>query len=248
MNNNHYRIIAFVLALIGTLTFVASWMIYASNVGWSVVPDAPSWGQFGDFIGGFVGTVIALSTLVALALTLFLQARALDETKAALSQQTAATNLQIALTERTEALKLRPLLKAEWFRTPQPNRVEWRVLNIGLGPAILDRIELFNMNQKIGEHPMEVGPEWIDAWRDAVLRVLTVESDPTIFAAPMSYLTRGLAAGEYQAMMAVALKTPEDTPLAVANLNTALEVVIHFRSMAGESLNTKTQFDFTSRS
>jgi hypothetical protein len=52
------------------------------------------WGTFGDFIGGMAGTLIAFMTLVAIAFTLHLQARELEETRAELEKQTTATERQ----------------------------------------------------------------------------------------------------------------------------------------------------------
>jgi hypothetical protein len=57
------------------------------------------WGTFGDFIGGMAGTVIALITLIAIAFTLHLQARELEETRAELRKQ--ASTMERQTTETT---------------------------------------------------------------------------------------------------------------------------------------------------
>lgn len=243
----HYQILAITLATIGIAALSVSCFVYATYVGSDILDSASSWGLFGDFIGGFAGTVIALTTLIALAVTLFLQARALEETRLAVTEQLTAANSQLASFERNEALKLRPLLKAEWFPAHTENYMEWRVSNIGLGPAILDRVEIFVGKLLTGEHGMEPGPDWYDTWRPAIEMIINPQSvgqSATFYATPMTYLKRGLGAGEYQAMVGLEIKDSAQRPAALLKLNSEIHVVIHFRSLAGESLSTWTQFEF----
>ena len=76
---SRYHGIARTLAIVGTVALVGSTVIY-----WAVLhryggisPDSTDWGSFGAFITGVAGTIIALATLIALAMTLDLQAREL---------------------------------------------------------------------------------------------------------------------------------------------------------------------------
>lgn len=244
-----YQIAAITLAIIGIAAFVVSCLTYSKYVGSDILDSASSWGLFGDFIGGFTGTIIALTTLIALAITLFLQARALEETRSAVAQQLAAANNQLTSFERNEALKLRPLLKAEWFPAHDENYMEWQVRNIGLGPAILDRIEIYVFGLLTGTHSMEPGPEWHHTWWNAIKAVInpqSVSESATLYKTPMTYLKRGLGAGEYQAMMVLQINDPAQRPAALLMLNSEINVTIHFRSMAGESLSTWTQFELGS--
>nr|WP_298718762.1 hypothetical protein [uncultured Steroidobacter sp.] len=90
--SSHRKIVFLVgvLAAAPLVVFAASWWLYAATVGRDLMPQAQEWGQFGDFIGGFVGTVIGASTLLAIALTVYLQAKtltALAEQKTQLDEQ-----------------------------------------------------------------------------------------------------------------------------------------------------------------
>lgn len=244
-----YQILAITLATIGIAAFVVSCFAYSKYVGSDILDSASSWGLFGDFIGGFAGTAIALTTLIALAITLFLQARALEETRSAVAQQLAAANNQLTSFERNEALKLRPLLKAEWFPAHAENHMEWRVRNIGLGPAIIDRIDIYVSGLLTGTHSMDPGPEWHNTWWTAIKAVINPQSvgeSATFYKTPMTYLKRGLGAGEYQAMVGFQINDPAQRSAALLMLNSEINVIIHFRSMAGESLSTWTQFEFGS--
>lgn len=72
-----YKTIAITLGAVGVLTFAASWIEFARIHGTAIIEGPNAWGQFGDFIGGFVGTVVSVATLIALAVTVHLQAVAL---------------------------------------------------------------------------------------------------------------------------------------------------------------------------
>src|SRR5688572_24812536 len=89
---SHRNVIIFAgaLAAIPLAVFAVSCLLYSEYVGTDLVSQAQDWGQFGDFIGGFVGTVIGASTLLAIALTVYLQAKtltALAEQKVQLEDQ-----------------------------------------------------------------------------------------------------------------------------------------------------------------
>ena len=70
-----YKWIAISLAVWGVLWVALGALLYwhALSSG-RLSEESADWGTFGDFVGGFPGTLIALATLFALALTLHLQA------------------------------------------------------------------------------------------------------------------------------------------------------------------------------
>jgi hypothetical protein len=57
--------------------------------------NSEDWGSFGAYIAGAAGTIISLGTLIALAITLALQAEDLEQTKSAMHQQVSAVQRQI---------------------------------------------------------------------------------------------------------------------------------------------------------
>jgi hypothetical protein len=57
--------------------------------------NSEDWGAFGAYIAGAAGTVISLGTLIALAITLALQAEDLEQTRSAMQQQISAAQRQI---------------------------------------------------------------------------------------------------------------------------------------------------------
>lgn len=69
--------------------------LYIAQFGPDLSPTHQRWGEFGDFVGGFVGTILATATLIALACTLWLQARALQDTREALSDQQRSAQEQL---------------------------------------------------------------------------------------------------------------------------------------------------------
>jgi hypothetical protein len=245
-----YSIAALVLGLIGVLALTISVWQYAAHVGGQIVDDRTAWGMFGDFLGGFVGTIIALATLIALAITVHLQAQTLADTRAALTDQAATAQKQLRLIERTEALKLRPLLKGEWFPAERSDRaaIDWRITNVGPGPALVDSVELHTDGRKLGEHTFKLGPEMLGAWRSAISAILRETLGETMPAEavalmPMTGLQRAIGSREYQASVRLYRATPGDCRAAMGILNSRLDVVIHFRSMAGEKLSTREQLE-----
>lgn len=91
----YYRKIAWWLAVSGIAALLVSVFAYSSGIRGALSSDSGDWGTFGDFVGGFAGTLIGLGTLIALAIALQLQARELSETRAALEEQSRAISRQV---------------------------------------------------------------------------------------------------------------------------------------------------------
>jgi hypothetical protein len=90
-----YRFVAVLLAIVGIAALAASVFGYWSELhDLGMAPRSDEWGTFGDFVGGFAGTVIALVTLIALAITLDLQARELAAARKVMKTQAYALSKQ----------------------------------------------------------------------------------------------------------------------------------------------------------
>jgi len=74
--NKYAGIIAFVFVLIGFIIIVLFLLITPFN-DWSFNADATSFGQYGDFIGGFIGTIFSLAGFFLLYKTLITQQEAI---------------------------------------------------------------------------------------------------------------------------------------------------------------------------
>ena len=88
---------------LGTLGFVVGGIVlfhYWRMFGDSLSKDQAIWGQFGDYVGGILGSVFALLALVALLLTLRLQSRELRLSSEELK------NSARALAEQSQSLSL----------------------------------------------------------------------------------------------------------------------------------------------
>jgi hypothetical protein len=83
-----YGRIAYGLAGLGVLAVFGCALIYwtALHEG-GLSPRSDDWGSFGAFIAGSAGTILALGTLVALAFTLALQARELEQARNTVHRQ-----------------------------------------------------------------------------------------------------------------------------------------------------------------
>lgn len=90
-----YRIIATLLAGIGAAALFLSTFIYWRVLGpQGVSTTSTDWGTFGDFVSGIAGTIIALATLIALAVTLHLQAKEMAAARDLLARQSYALSKQ----------------------------------------------------------------------------------------------------------------------------------------------------------
>lgn len=87
MKPTDYSKIAFWLAISGSVALAGCLIFYVFYFHHDTVGGTNDWGAFGDFVSGIGGTVIALATLVAIAVTLSLQAAELDATKSLLAEQ-----------------------------------------------------------------------------------------------------------------------------------------------------------------
>jgi hypothetical protein len=109
-----YRWIAYFLAAVGILSLVVSAIVYWArlhHLGWS--GESADWGTFGDFVGGLAGTTISLATLVAVVVNLHLQAKELENTSNALSQQAEASQLTAVSSARATILTFQPVFALE---------------------------------------------------------------------------------------------------------------------------------------
>ena len=68
-----FWIIAGVALVLLAVIWVASTCVYAAHFGWALSDEQEKWGQFGDFMGGFVNPVIALAGFVGVLYTVNLQ-------------------------------------------------------------------------------------------------------------------------------------------------------------------------------
>lgn len=234
-----YRLIAIALVVLGSAAFGISWYQYAAHVGTATTDVGSAWGVFGDFIGGFAGTIISLVTLVALSLTLDLQARELAETREALRDQADSFARQLEMTATVERRKIRPLLQTSWVEV-RHGVWELHVMNVGLGAALIDRIELRVGTQSIGFVParhvigMNFHDEASDLWREAIRASLGHDN----------------FAGKIQALPVAALAVGQQSPIlqlpSMINIHGESEqdclLVIHYRSLAEEYFSTLSQY------
>lgn len=83
-------IMSVIISLLGLLTaiwFISRIYFYDGNCNWSHNLDFPSVGQFGDFFGGFIGTLFSIVGIILLYETLALQRYESEETRKVLTQQ-----------------------------------------------------------------------------------------------------------------------------------------------------------------
>jgi hypothetical protein len=102
------------LVIVPLVTLLLGIWFYSQQFGVHLRLEHQRWGEFGDFIGGIVGTVLGAATLIALAVTLLLQARALHDTRHALAhqQQSAQDQLAAAQSLYTAAQEANALTRA----------------------------------------------------------------------------------------------------------------------------------------
>ena len=109
-----YRRIAWALAGLGGIVFVGSACLYAWALGGGLSDKSAEWGAFGDFVGGFAGAFVSLLALIALAITLHLQAKELQETTQALKEQARSSVEQNSLSFFFELLRERSSVIEAW--------------------------------------------------------------------------------------------------------------------------------------
>lgn len=240
-----YRKIAIALGAVGMLTLIAVVLAYAVLIDSGLSQDSTDWGTFGDFVGGIAGTVIALSTLVALVIALQLQAKELEQMRSALDEQTKATQKQIERARLYEERRVQPLLKAEWSIDSNTQCIYWRITNVGLGPCIMDSIELFVFGQMIGSHEFDSRQKAHEVWCRALSKTLDsgYPGDERVFVEPLQEFKRALKDGEYQQTVRVNCTDRVNVYTAADILDRSLRPVIRFRSLAGVPLSTEHQYD-----
>lgn len=72
-------VVGALLAVCAIAVAVGAPLCYRAHVGASVSGAAVDWGVFGDFYGGFAGTIISFLAFVALLVTILIQGRALHQ-------------------------------------------------------------------------------------------------------------------------------------------------------------------------
>lgn len=237
-----YKWIAILLASVGAVALVGAWLFFSHYNGYQFATESKTWGEFGDFIGGFVSTIIALASLIALAITVYLQSVALRDTRRALKNQLAAFNA-------SESTKIRPLIKTGWSdieHIVQGDifRIVWSIRNVGLGPAILDLSEFIIFNKTAGEQPLILGADWVTEWGCAIRQALGDDAWGEIASTtylPFNDQTRIMPTGDSVNFVTIEFFDRADAEQGRSQLAHWLDVVIHFRSMANERFTTRTQ-------
>ena len=242
-----YRRAAYLIAATGFFGLMVPVAIYSWHFHESNISDEPvDWGHMGEFVGGISGAVIALATLSALAYTLSLQAEELEDTRSALAlqidlarEQLNSLRQQLYDTRIYESRRIQPMLKAEWL--PHPGLdfgFQWRIRNVGLGPGILDKVDIHVMGELVGSHDFQEISEATPIWQRAAelaLASLVVGQKwgaPDVSMFPLHDLKRVLAANEPQAT--VLLKASGlDRDRVIGSLEASIRAVIHFRSLTG---------------
>jgi uncharacterized membrane protein len=241
-----YKWIAIGLAVFGVLVLVIAFSIYRHQFAGEYSPSGSDWGLFGDYIGGVAGTFLAFATLIALVVALVVQATELEETRRALRDQAAATIQQVKDMRLYEQRRVQPLIRAEWQRLRRTTEgVCWGIRNVGLGPCILDGIELYEGNERIGVHGFDDVLQVMDLWSLVIANVLRDEKpmDDRVTFESVHTLKRALGVGEWQPLVTVHIFHGEDVDDVMALLDGRIRPVIHFRSLAGVSLTTLNQYD-----
>ena len=109
------------LYAVGVLVVIAVWFFYLRSFGpFGLSTDQAVWGQFGDFVGGVINPFLTFLSLIALLMTVKLQAdqlsaarEELEEARQAQRDASAAVSDQIAQTRVLAAAQLRTALAQE---------------------------------------------------------------------------------------------------------------------------------------
>ncbi|MEQ9567132.1 MAG: hypothetical protein RLN85_15190 [Pseudomonadales bacterium] len=227
-----YKWIAYGLAIFGVVVLAVAFLIYRKQFAGDYSPSGSDWGQFGDYIGGVAGTLLAFATLIALVVALVVQATELEETRRALEDQVEASNNQLKLIKETERVRIQPVLKIEWFPHPaNMNIVFLRFTNIGFGPCLMEQVHVHANSQHIGSHGLE---DWNSAdvvWRNALRNSLGsyFPEEKKVRLEPMNKYRKLLAAGETQQMLAVEFPDHNTAKKAIYNLQSLFVVDFEYK-------------------
>ena len=260
MGSNRYRKAAVILALGGGAGLVAPLAMYVLKFHGGLAPNSDAWAYAGEFMAGIAGSIIALATLLALALTLSLQEEELQKTRSALdaqitnaADQLATLRQQLVDARAYESRRIRPVLKAEWFQGPAGDSKQWRIVNVGLGPCVLDSVDIMLDGRNYGSHDFTATSNAESVWTNAIFQTFgefalssNLRSDVAVY--PIHELKRVLAVGEFQAVINLRFRLVDPNkgvPTAIPwhRLDQRIVPVIHFRSLTGERFNTRTQLD-----
>lgn len=131
------------LAAVPLISLLLGMWLYRQQFGGHLSLEHHRWGEFGDFIGGFFGTVLSAATLVALALTLLLQVRTLQDTRKALTQQQQSAEGQLAAAQSmyTAAQEANALTRAAMQRSQEMERARNR-------PYVIFTIDFFREQRR----------------------------------------------------------------------------------------------------
>jgi len=147
-------------------------------------------------------------------------------------------------TERYEELRMMPLLKAEWLLLPGTFTIAWRIRNVGLGPAILDYVELYVNQKQTGAYPASVENWALEAWRDALRAGFHADypGDEAVHPAAIHELKRALGPNEWQETMYIDFKRGDLAVNGLAIADAVVSPIIHFQSLSGKRLSTAAQY------
>lgn len=116
-HSSRYYTAAVVLTFFGIVALLISvgvyWHFLHKN---GISPDPTDWGSFGAYITGAAGTLIALVTLIALAITLHLQATELRLSRKLMSEQAATIARQTHTLERQAATLEQQATESTFFQ------------------------------------------------------------------------------------------------------------------------------------
>lgn len=241
-NTKAYTTIAIALGATGVLSLALSWTWFAWVHGTDIVENAEAWGQFGDFIGGFVGTVIAVATLIALAITVHLQATALRETQQSLSAQLKTYQLN-------ESLKIRPILKTDWLLVrrqgeAQVDHVNWSIRNLGYGPAHIESLEVCDGDSVAGVYPnLNDGrkTKLVKFIENVIPEDLITIENARILVQRFDVNRRWLAHGDSLEIIQIKMNDRKIAKRIQRLLLDRVSITVHFRTVLGERFSTQTQ-------
>lgn len=143
------------------------------------------------------------------------------------------------------ALQIRPAIKGEWERWVEGPGVEFRLTNVGLGAAIIDRIEVRWTGGCVGEYSSSDDRECGNYWRSAItaaakpLHPRIAQIDPM----PLTDLNRALAPREHQAIVRVTGLEAADIGRLQRKLSGTVWPIVHFRSMNGQRISSIEQYN-----
>jgi Putative phage abortive infection protein len=116
------------LSAAGLITVVVPAFLYAYRLGGGqLASDSEQWAHLGEYFGGITGPLVALLALIAIAITINLQAAELAETRAEANRQRNAFDQQIFESTLFQLLsQFREMTRAVTFRSDRPQPYEGR--------------------------------------------------------------------------------------------------------------------------